>query len=66
MKNKDVPGKWLSILVIGLMLTTVAPAAMRHIHLPDFINGFVVGIGLVLELTAVVNIIRFKKANTQN
>lgn len=54
MKNKLFPKAALPYLIIGLLLSTSGASICRYYHLPDFVTGFVSGLGLMLEFIAIL------------
>jgi hypothetical protein len=54
MKNKQFPKAALPYLIGGLLLVTSGASICRHYHLPDFVTGFVSGLGLMLEFIAIL------------
>jgi hypothetical protein len=56
MKNKKMPKAALPYLIIGLLLVTTGASVSRYYHLPDFVTGFMSGLGLMLEFIAVIKI----------
>ncbi len=62
MKAQNVSKPFIALLVTGLMMTTVSPLVARHFHWSDAMHGFVVGMGIGLELLAIVFLMRNKKA----
>jgi hypothetical protein len=60
MKLNPIPKPALFLLIAGLLLTTTMPIIGRHFLMPDFVKGFMTGLGLTLELIALVKIQRGK------
>jgi hypothetical protein len=60
MKHNPIPKPALFLLIAGLLLTTTMPIIGRHFLMPDFVKGFMTGLGLTLELIALVKIQRSK------
>lgn len=58
MKNKNLPKAALPYLIIGLLTVTTTPVISRYYHLPDFVTGVTMGLGLALEFVALVKIRR--------
>lgn len=48
----------LILFVSGLLLLSLTPIAARHYPLPDYLRGFLSGLGLTLEFLAVVSMQR--------
>lgn len=61
MKPNYIPQPALTYLIIGLLIITVTPIMGRYFPLPDFLRGFLSGLGLTLEFIGVVKIKRNKK-----
>jgi len=66
MKRFNIPKSALPYFIIGLLLTTLTPIIGRYFHLPDFLKGFISGLGLMLEVIAIVKIQRSKKLGKCN
>lgn len=62
MKLNTIPKPALILLIVGLLMTTVTPIISRHILMPDFVKGFITGLGLTLELIGLIKMQRSKKA----
>jgi len=52
------------LIAIGLLMTTTPQLLKHYLPLPDFALGFIVGIGLALEITAFIRLRRMKNADT--
>jgi hypothetical protein len=50
----------LLLLISGLILTSLTPIVARYYPLPDNLKEFITGIGLMLEVLALVKIEKFK------
>lgn len=61
MKRNTIPKSALALLVIGLLMTTLTSIINRYFPLPDFSKGFLNGLGLTIEIIALVKIQRSKK-----
>jgi len=61
MKRNTIPKPALILLIVGLLMTTTMPVIGRHFLMPDFVKGFLTGLGLTLEFIALVKIQRSKK-----
>ena len=66
MKRFNIPKTTLPYFIIGLLLTTLTPIIGRHFQLPDFLRGFASGLGLTLEVIALVKIQRSRKLSKCN
>jgi len=60
MKRNTMPKQAVILLITGLLMTTLMPAIGRYITMPDFVKGFMTGLGLTLEFIALVKIQRSK------
>lgn len=58
MKLNAIPKPALLLLLAGLLMTTLTPSIARHMPIPDFVKGFMTGLGLTLEFIALVKIQR--------
>ncbi|CAM3853981.1 hypothetical protein MUGA111182_13245 [Mucilaginibacter galii] len=58
MKLNTIPKPALILLIAGLLMTTTMPIISKHFLMPDFVKGFMTGLGLTLELMALVKIQR--------
>lgn len=54
MKNKKLPKPALYLLIAGLLLCTSGPMLARRYHWPDALTGFMTGLGITLEVGALV------------
>ncbi len=61
MKLNTIPKSALVLLIIGLLMTIITPVINRYFPLPDFLKGFLNGLGLAIEFTALVKMQRSKK-----
>jgi hypothetical protein len=61
MKRNNIPKSALFLLIIGLLLTTLTPIINRSFPIPDYAKGFLVGLGLMLEVIALVKIQQNRK-----
>jgi hypothetical protein len=62
MKLNTIPKPALTLLITGLLMTTLTPAISRYYLMPDFVKGFITGLGLTLELIGLIKMQRSKKA----
>lgn len=62
MKRNAISKPVLILLVSGLLLTSVVPALSRYFPMPDFMKGFLSGLGITLEVIALIKSQRDKKA----
>lgn len=61
MKKTSVSKAVLMLLVSGLLLTSVVPIVNRYYPMPDALNGFFMGIGLAIEVLALIKMERNKR-----
>lgn len=61
MKRNNIPKSALAYLIVGLLMTTLTPIIGRYFPLPVFLKGFMSGLGLTLEVIAIIKIQRSKK-----
>jgi len=61
MKNFNISKPVLILLVTGLLLTTLMPIVNRYFPMPDVVKGFLMGLGLTIEVIALIKIDRNKK-----
>lgn len=72
MKRNTNPKFAIAYLIIGLMFTSLTPIISRYYPIPDPLKGFITGLGLALEVIAIIKIRRIKKdrictlSNTQD
>lgn len=59
MKNK-LPRQPYVLLALGLLLVTSGNFLSRKFGLPDFAVGFLLGMGIVMELVALCLIVRYR------
>lgn len=58
MKRNPIPKPAFALMAIGLLLVSLMPIVARHFAIPDFARGFVTGLGLTLEVIALVKMQR--------
>jgi len=61
MKRNTIPKAALFYLIVGLLLVSFTPIISRYVPLPDSSKGFLTGLGLMLEVIAIVKIDRSRK-----
>jgi hypothetical protein len=61
MKLNNVPKSALVLLITGLLMVTLPPIINRYFPLPDFLKGFLNGLGLTLEVISIIKTDRNKK-----
>lgn len=60
MKRNTIPKSALPYLIIGLLFTSLTPIINRYYPMPDVLKGFITGLGLTLEVIAIIKIQRSK------
>ena len=65
MKNKKFPLTERLLIAIGLLMTTTPQLIKQYLPIPDFALGFIVGVGLALEITAFIRLKRIKSARLE-
>lgn len=63
MMNNTIPKPAMALLITGLLLVSLNPVFGKYMGVPDFVKGFLTGLGLTLEFIALVKIQRRKKEN---
>jgi hypothetical protein len=72
MKRNTYPKSAIAYLIIGLMFTSLTPIISRYYPIPDLLKGFITGLGLAIEVVAIIKLQRTKKdrictaSNTQD
>ena len=61
MKRNTIPKTALAYLIVGLLITTIPFMISRYFAIADSLRGFLIGLGLSLEVIALVMIQRSKK-----
>jgi hypothetical protein len=61
MKRNIIPKSALTYLIVGLLINTLPLIISRYFPLPDLLRGLITGLGLALELVALVKIQRSRK-----
>ena len=64
MKNFNISKPVLILLVTGLLLTTLMPIVNRYFPMPDVVKGFLMGLGLTIEVIALIKMDKIKKKST--
>jgi hypothetical protein len=62
MKKNNIPKPAFVLFIIGLLISTLTPVTGRFFLLPDFVKGVIMGLGLALEIIALIIFQRNKKA----
>lgn len=61
MKNNQLPKALIYLMVAGILLVTVVPAVSHYFKWPDTLTGFAMGVGIGLEILALISKSRFKR-----
>jgi hypothetical protein len=61
--KKQFPAPVLALLVTGLLIVTISQFLARKFGWSDAATGFAMGVGVALELTAVILSVRYKRAS---
>ena len=61
---KTIPKSALTYLIVGLLATSLTPIINRYWPMPDALKGFIMGMGLMLEVIAIIKIQRSKKGTS--
>jgi hypothetical protein len=56
MKRNPISKPALLCLITGLLLTMLTPVVNRYYPLPDGLKGFITGLGLAVEIIAIVKL----------
>jgi hypothetical protein len=64
MKSKQPSKKAILVLALGLLVTALANLADYYLPLADFARGALMGIGIGLELTGMLLLIKTKVEDT--
>lgn len=64
MKRNPMPRPAFLLLIAGLLIPAVVSILSRCVPLPDGLSGFVAGVGIGLELMALISIRRHKARRT--
>ena len=54
MKRQKLSAGTLVYLLSGLLLVVVTPALGKHLAMPDMLKGFLTGLGMMLEVIAII------------
>ena len=52
----------IKLVCLGLLVATSSLLVKDWIHLPDIFRGFLIGLGLALEFTGVILLVRRKRS----
>ncbi|MXV51943.1 hypothetical protein GS399_13250 [Pedobacter sp. HMF7647] len=61
MKRNNLSKRSVILLIIGLLMTSLTSVVGRYLLMPDFLKGFLNGLGLMLEVIALVGIRRSRR-----
>jgi hypothetical protein len=64
MKNFDISKTALILLVTGLLLTSLTSIVNRYFPMPHVVQGFLMGIGLTIEVIALIKMERSKRKSS--
>jgi hypothetical protein len=64
MKFQKLPWRVRLMISIGLLMTTMPTLINDWVHVPDFLRGAMVGVGLGLEIGGLVAANKFRKTGT--
>jgi len=64
MKEKKIAFAQRMVIVMGLLLVTVPHVLNHWLHLPDFISGSLMGMGIGMEIIGLIKIKRIQKAES--
>ncbi|MDB5019923.1 MAG: hypothetical protein JWQ28_1050 [Pedobacter sp.] len=56
MKRNTISKTALTYLIVGLLITALTPIISRYYPVSDVVRGFITGLGLTLEVIAIVKI----------
>ena len=51
------------LISIGLLFVTVPQLLIHYISIPDFVRGFVIGIGLALEIWGLIRMRQIRRSD---
>ena len=61
MKRKFISKPALLCLITGLLISTLTPIVNRYYPLPDAFKGFMTGLGLAVEMIALIKLQQSKQ-----
>jgi hypothetical protein len=64
MKSINISKTVLFLLVIGLLLTSLTSIVNHYFPMPDVVKGFLMGLGLMIEVIALVRMQKNKKTSS--
>ena len=56
MTRKSISKSAMAYLMIGLMFTSLTPIISRYYPIPDFFKGLITGVGLAIEVVAMIKL----------
>ncbi len=62
MKKHQMKRPEIKLVCLGLLVATSSSLVKDWIHLPDIFRGFLIGLGLALEFTGVILLVRRKRS----
>ena len=62
MKKHQMKRPEIVLVCLGLLVATSSSLVDHWIHLPDIFRGFLIGLGLALEFTGVILLVRRKRS----
>lgn len=65
MKHNTIPKQAIVLLITGLLIVSFNLILGKYMGVPDFIKGFLSGLGIALETIALIKIQRSRKENQQ-
>jgi len=51
---KKLPWRVRLLICSGLLMATLPNVFAEYIHLPDFLRGFIIGVGLAVEISGFI------------
>jgi len=54
----------MQFVAVGLLLVTLPTLINDWVHIPDFVRGFLVGLGLVMEINGIVIMRKKRKVDS--
>jgi len=59
-----MPRQPMQFVAVGLLLVTLPTLINDWVHIPDFVRGFLVGLGLVMEINGIVIMRKKRKVDS--